>query len=48
MLETATEPGLGERIALIPQLEDPKKLFALLAASRLVAKTADGLEHALG
>jgi ornithine cyclodeaminase len=32
MLATATELGLGERIELIPQLDDPKNLFALLAA----------------
>jgi len=32
MLASATELGLGERIELIPQLDDPKNLFALLAA----------------
>jgi ornithine cyclodeaminase len=31
MLASATELGLGERIELIPQLDDPKNLFALLA-----------------
>jgi ornithine cyclodeaminase len=32
MLASATELDLGERIELIPQLDDPKNLFALLAA----------------
>ena len=31
MLATATELGLGERIELIPQLDDPKNLFGMLA-----------------
>jgi ornithine cyclodeaminase len=37
MLEAATELGLGERIELIPQLEDPKNLFSLLQATTPVA-----------
>ena len=32
MLASATELGLGERIELIPRLDDPKNLFALLSA----------------
>ena len=32
MHQTAERLGLGERIALIPQLADPKNLFGMLAA----------------
>jgi ornithine cyclodeaminase len=32
MMDSATGLGLGERIALIPQLADPKNLFGMLAA----------------
>jgi len=32
MMDSATRLGLGERIALIPQLADPKNLFGLLAS----------------
>ncbi len=37
MLAAATELGLGERIELIPQLADPKNLFALLTTETAVA-----------
>ncbi|MBS3997882.1 MAG: ornithine cyclodeaminase [Hydrogenophaga sp.] len=32
MFDTATALGLGERISLIPQLDDPKNLYGMLAA----------------
>ena len=49
MMDSAVKLGMGERIALIPQLADPKNLFGMLAAavpvsSRLeqIAITAHG------
>ncbi len=47
MLDTATELGLGERIALIPQLDDPKNLFALLASPSANVQQAKPLEIAM-
>ncbi|MFT7401136.1 MAG: ornithine cyclodeaminase [Hydrogenophaga sp.] len=44
MLATATELGLGERIELIPQLDDPKNLFALLALPPAPVQRAKSLE----
>jgi ornithine cyclodeaminase len=32
MMDSAVRLGMGERIALIPQLADPKNLFGMLAA----------------
>jgi ornithine cyclodeaminase len=34
MLETATALGLGEPIALIPEMADPKNLFGVLRATQ--------------
>jgi ornithine cyclodeaminase len=40
MHQTAERLGLGERIALIPQLADPKNLFGMLRATTPVAVSA--------
>ena len=48
MLATATELGLGERIELIPQLDNPKDLFALLAAPSPAAALLKTLSQAVG
>jgi ornithine cyclodeaminase len=48
MLDTATELGLGERIELIPQLDNPKDLFALLAAPSPAASLLKTLSEAVG
>jgi ornithine cyclodeaminase len=42
MMDSAVRLGMGERIALIPQLADPKNLFGMLAAP---ASVADRLTH---
>lgn len=38
MMDSAVRLGMGERIALIPQLADPKNLFGLLAAPASVSE----------
>lgn len=48
MLETATELGLGERIELIPQLDDPKNLFVLLAEPSPATVLVTTLSETLG
>ena len=40
MMDSATRLGLGERMALIPQLADPKNLFGLLGAAAPVVLAA--------
>ncbi|MDP2262877.1 MAG: ornithine cyclodeaminase [Hydrogenophaga sp.] len=46
MFDTAMALGLGERITLIPQLEDPKNLYAMLAAPRHAAAPAPAVRLA--
>jgi ornithine cyclodeaminase len=40
MMDSANRLGMGERMALIPQLADPKNLFGLLGAAAPVALAA--------